>query len=204
MVSALDNISRARARKFIASARSLISAIAKLAVFAGKTCTLGLALTGDTTREPGSGLSGQMPPRAARCRRGRASGASYAPSISAAWAARNVAAEQGGEHHVAIGMCMPAGANLSGDAVLGAGIASYGSVSHATPWAKGSLGLDHATQSLATICAYTWRHAAVLSFSNLSGDASRNILLTSWLTNHQWPLAHAANRQLSGVRRSSC
>jgi hypothetical protein len=67
-------ISRARARKSIASARSLISAIAKLAVFAGKTCMLGLALTGSTTREPGSGLSGQMPPRPARCRRGRASG----------------------------------------------------------------------------------------------------------------------------------
>jgi hypothetical protein len=79
MVSALDNISRARARKSIASVRSLISAIAKLAVFARKTCTLGLALTGATTPEPGSGLSGQMPPRPACCRRGRASGASYAP-----------------------------------------------------------------------------------------------------------------------------
>ena len=35
------------------------------------------------------------------------------------------------------------------------------------------MGLDHATQSLATICAYAWRHAAVLSFSNLSGDAEQ-------------------------------
>jgi TolB-like protein len=35
------------------------------------------------------------------------------------------------------------------------------------------LGLDHATQSLATISAYAWRHAAVLSFSNLSGDAEQ-------------------------------
>src|SRR5258708_14587477 len=121
MVSALDNISRARARKSIASARSLISAIAKLAVFAGKTCTLGLALTGATTREPGSGLSGQMPPRPVRCRRGRASGASYAPVNFCGLGGTKRRAEQGSEHHhVAIGLCMPAGANLSGDAVLGA------------------------------------------------------------------------------------
>src|SRR6266404_6798370 len=184
MVSALDNISRARARKSIASgepypncytdARSLISAIAKLAVFAGKTCTLGVALTGATTREPGSGLSGQMPPRPARCR-GRASGASYAPVNFCGLGGTK---RRGGARRRAPPRCHrpvhAGGRQLVRRRRVGRGHSLLWKRRPLVPlpkaakttqikdhtnrkWAKGSLGLDHATQSLATICAYAWR-----------------------------------------------